>query len=355
MSAVYLNGLSTAVPPHELPQDLVQQTARRVLGPHYAQFERMAATYENAGVERRYSLAPIDWFLEPKNWPQRNSLYIEGATELFIRAAEAALAAAGLKADAVDTIVTVSSTGIATPTLEALAWKRMGFRTDVQRIPVFGLGCAGGVSGLAIARDQARARPGSHVLLVALEACTLSFRSDRLQKADIIATALFGDGAAAACLSTAGLDTDLPGITLDEGQQEMWSDTLDIMGWDVDETGLGVIFDRSIPAFAEEHFARAADAALARSGLARGAIDRFVCHPGGAKVVRALETALDLAPESLDAERTVLRDYGNMSAPTALFVLKRVIENGCTGQMMMTALGPGFTASFMPLTVAARA
>lgn len=130
-------------------------------------------------------------------------------------------------------------------------------------------------------------------------------------------------------------------------------DTLAIMGWDVDAAGLGVVFDRAIPAFAQEHFGPAADTALARLGLARDGIDRYVCHPGGAKVVAALEEALALPPGLLDCEREVLRDYGNMSAPTALFVLDRVIAAGHTGQMLLTALGPGFTAAFLPLRLEA--
>ncbi|PCJ93334.1 MAG: type III polyketide synthase [Hyphomicrobiales bacterium] len=348
---VYLNGLATAVPPHLLPQPTVEEVARKVLGTRYSQFERLAKTFQTSGVEHRYSMVPLEWFYEPKNWPERNAAYLEGSKALFIEVARAALKDASWSASDVDTIVTVSSTGIATPTLEALAWKEMGFRTDVNRIPVFGLGCAGGVSGMSIAQAMAYARPGSKVLIVALEACSVSFRSDRMQKADIIATVLFGDGAAAVCMSTELPQSGKPIVSFGQGQEELWSDTLSIMGWDVDETGLGVIFDRSIPQFAEENLAEAADKALARSGLKRSDIARFVCHPGGAKVVDAIETAMEIEPNSLDAERTVLRDYGNMSAPTVMFVLKRVLESGQSGQMMMSALGPGFTSSFMPIHV----
>ncbi len=349
--SVYLNGLATAVPPHTLPQDMVLRSARRILAPRFEQFDRLSGTFSTAGVDRRYSIAPIDWFEEPKGWPERNALYLEGATDLFIEAARRALEAAQLESRQVDAIVTVSSTGIATPTLEARAWDEMGFRSDVHRVPVFGLGCAGGVSGLSIARSLAQANPGTHVLLVVLEACTLSFRSNRLRKADIIATVLFGDGAAAALLSTSLPANTGPPIKLEDGQQEIWSDTLEIMGWDVDETGFGVIFDQSIPAFAEENLADAADRALERAGYTRGDIDRFVFHPGGAKVVAAIESALGLEQDSLEAERDVLRDFGNMSAPTALFVLDKVVRKGQTGKMMLCALGPGFTASFMPLQV----
>lgn len=348
---VYLSSLATAVPPHELPQDLVLENARRILGPKYDQFERMAKTFTTSGVEKRYSMAPIDWFQEPKSWPDRNRIYLAGSKSLFIEAAERALANAALTADQIDTVVTVSSTGVATPTIEALAFKEMGFRQDIHRVPVFGLGCAGGVSGLSIARALAAAKPGTHVLIVALEACTLSFRSNRLQKADIIATVLFGDGAAAAILSTNASNGSSQNVEFHEGQEIMWSDTLSIMGWNVDATGLGVVFDRSIPAFVEEHFAEATKKALQNSSMKMSDVDRFVCHPGGAKVVEAIETSLTLPIGSLDAERAILKDYGNMSAPTALFVLERVLENGAGGRMLMCALGPGFTASYLPLTV----
>lgn len=352
---VHLASLVTAVPPHVLPQDMVQETARRILGPKYSQFERMVDSFTNAGVDRRYSVVPFAWFETPKTWSARNAAYVETATSLYAEAAARAIEAAGLDAAEIDTIVTVSSTGIATPTLEARAAARLGFRPDAMRIPIFGLGCAGGVSGLEIARAQALARPGSHVLFVALETCTLSFRQDRLSKADIIATVLFGDGAAAAVLSTEPRGGLGARVRLAAGRQHMWPDTLDIMGWEVDDTGLGVVFDRAIPAFAEDHIASAARAAFAASPEALDGLDRYVCHPGGARVVEALETAFGLAPGSLDAERDVLRDFGNMSAPTALFVLERVLAAGRSGRMMLAALGPGFTASFLPVEVQADA
>jgi alkylresorcinol/alkylpyrone synthase len=343
---VSLIGLGCAVPPHELPQTLAEDTARALLGPRYPEFERTASSFQGSGVETRYCVVPIDWFDHGKRWSERNAAYLAGATDLFIQAARKALDAAGLRGDQIDTVVTVSTTGIATPSLEARAHTQMGFRHDIQRVPVFGLGCAGGVSGLALARQLALAAPGSRVLMVAVETCSLSFRTDRMQKADIIATVLFGDGAAAAVLSTDG-----DGPQVGAGHQVLWPDSLAIMGWDVDDIGLGVVFDRSIPGFVTDHFAKAADQALGAAGLTTSDIDRFVCHPGGAKVVSAIEGAMHLPEGSLDAERDTLRDYGNMSAPTVLFVLKQVLDSGARGQMMLAALGPGFTASFLPVCV----
>ncbi|EKE44393.1 naringenin-chalcone synthase [Oceaniovalibus guishaninsula JLT2003] len=342
--AVRLRGLGTALPPHALPQDAVLAKARELLAPRFPQFDKLAPSFTNAGVDCRYSVAPMDWFEQPRDWPQRNAMYLDGATRLFIDAARAALDDAGLAAGDVDICVTVSSTGIATPTLEARAAAELGFRPDLRRVPLFGLGCAGGVTGLACARAVAAAHPGTTVLMVAVETCTLSFRLDRLRKADIIATVLFGDGAAAAVL-----DSGDSGPVLGQGREHMWPDTLDIMGWQMDTDGLGVIFDRSIPAFAEAEFRGAAQDALAQAGLGLDAVDRFVCHPGGAKVVEALETALSLPDGTLDHERAVLRAAGNMSAPTALFVLKRALDAGVSGRLMLTALGPGFTASFLPV------
>ncbi|QFU07443.1 Alpha-pyrone synthesis polyketide synthase-like Pks11 [Rhodobacteraceae bacterium THAF1] len=312
-----------------MPQEIVLDKARTLLAPKFPQFDRLEPAFRNAWVDTRHSVVPLDWFDMSHSWSDRNTAYLDGA---------------GLAASDVDVIVTVS-TGIATPTLEARAACRMCFRQDVRRVPVFGLGSAGGVSGLSIARSMAAADPKATVLMVAVEACSLSFQMEHLRKADIIATVLFGDGAAAAVLSGGRGD----GPILDAGLEYMWPETLDIMGWDVGENGLGVIFDRSIPEFTKTSFRTAADDALHRAGLRIDQIDRFVCHPGGAKVLTALEAAMDLAPETLDHERAVLRRAGNMSAPTALFVLSGALRAGTTGQLMLCALGPGFTASFLPI------
>ncbi len=347
---VNIHGLATALAPHELRQDVVSARAEEILGPKYPQFSRLLKSFAAAGIDRRRSVAPFEWFDDASHgWEERNRLWHDGCRAMFEDAAAAALADAGWTAGEVDTIVTVTSTGIATPTLEAVVAGRMGFRADVLRVPVFGLGCAGGATGLSIAAQLATGRPGSRVLLVVVEACTTSFRADRMEKADIIATVLFGDGAAACCLSTRGEAA----MTCVPGAQHMWPDTLGIMGWDVDETGLGVVFDRSIPAFAAANMAAATDAALSTIGRRRDEFDRMLCHPGGAKVITALESALDLGQGALDLEREVLREHGNMSAPTVLFVLDAARREGRTGSMLMTAMGPGFTASFVPMALAA--
>lgn len=351
---VYLHGLSTSLPPYCFTKDEARQRASMIFGGKYPQFDRLEKTFDTAGIDKRYSVVPIDWFSQAHGWTDRNAAFMTGAKALFIEAAQTALGRAGWTGKDVDCVVTVTSTGIATPSLEAQAFSDMAFRQDIMRVPVFGLGCAGGVSGLSTAQAIAAGRPGSKVLLVVVETCSLAFRTDRLQKADIIATVLFGDGSAAACISTMPSASGQV-VTLGQGHQTMWPDTLDIMGWDVDETGFGVVFDRAIPGFVTQEFAEATAGALKAANLNHDQIDRYVCHPGGAKVVDAIEGALQLEQGSLDVERETLRAAGNMSAPTVMFVMKAVIDAGKTGQMMACALGPGFTASFLPFCVNAAA
>ncbi len=350
----YLHGISTALPPHCLSQSDVRARASLIFSDRYSQFDRLSRTFETAGIDQRYSVVPIEWFSEDHGWADRNAAFMVGAKAMFIDAAQRALDAAGWSGAEVDCVVSVSSTGIATPTLDAQVFSEMGFRQDIMRVPLFGLGCAGGVSGLSVAQAIAAGKPDAKVLLVVVEACSLAFRSDRLQKADIIAAVLFGDGSAAACISSAVPAAGMI-VALGEGHQTMWPDTLGIMGWDVDEAGFGVVFDRSIPAFVSDQFATATDGALQASNLTHAQIDRYVCHPGGARVLDAIEGALHLEQGSLVIERETLRAAGNMSAPTVMFVMKSVLEAGTTGQMMACALGPGFTASFLPFHVQAEA
>jgi alkylresorcinol/alkylpyrone synthase len=337
-------GLASAVPAHVLDQKEVAQRAHAIFAPTFARFPTLSDVFANSGIERRYSVHPMSWFEREVDWSGRNKAYMAGAADLFVTAAESALARASCAASDIDMVVTVSSTGIATPSLEARVARRLGLRADVVRVPVFGLGCAGGVSGLALASRLARAEPGKTVLLVVVELCTLAFRSDRGSKADVIACALFGDGAAAAVLraGSSGL------ATIGAAAEHLWPGTIDIMGWTVDPIGFGVVLSRALPRFVEEKFAGPARRFASAPELGNGA-SRFVCHPGGAKVLAGIESALGLDSGTLIDERTVLRDFGNMSAPTVLFVLERALARDLKGAAMLSALGPGFTASFLSL------
>jgi alkylresorcinol/alkylpyrone synthase len=348
MQGCSLLSLATAVPPHVVAQSEAKWRAREAFGGRKVLFDRLSGVFDNAGIARRHLVAPADWYMGDHGWHDRNNIYLDAAQDLFVEAAGKAIAMAGLTADQIDGVVTVSTTGIATPSLEARAAGRMGFRDDIRRVPVFGLGCAGGVSGLAAAARMALAEPGSNWLMVTVETCSISIRLDSDDPAAVVATALFGDGAAAAVV-TAG-DHSLARI---KGSAErLWPDSLRIMGWDVEDPGLAVVFDRAIPPFIERELADAVDSMLGQLNLTRGDIDRFCCHPGGVKVIDAIETALGLPQGELNIEREVLNDFGNMSAPTVLFVLERLIQRGLPNRVMMTAFGPGFTCAGLLLEAA---
>jgi alkylresorcinol/alkylpyrone synthase len=342
-----LLSLATAVPPHVVEQSAAKAVARDAFA-RKALFDRLSGVFDNAGIARRHIVAPLDWYRDSHGWHDRNTLYLDAAEQLFVDAATSAIEKAGLAPDQIDGVVTVSTTGIATPSLEARAFGRVGFRTDIRRVPVFGLGCAGGVNGLSLAGRLAAAEPGTFWLFVTVETCSISIRLDSDDPAAVVATALFGDGAAAAVV-TSGKHS-LARIT--GSVEKIWPGTLRIMGWDVEDPGLAVVFDRAIPPFIEAELAQAVDEMCAKLDIARDEIDRLCCHPGGVKVIDSIETALELNQGELNLEREVLRDYGNMSAPTVMFVLERLLERGLPDKVLMTAFGPGFTCAGLLLEAA---
>jgi alkylresorcinol/alkylpyrone synthase len=334
--------VATAVPPFELGQKEVTRRIDLALGPHSREIVRLLPMFGNTGIDRRYSCVPIEWYEELHGWPERNRVYLDSSIDLLETAARRALARAGRTADEISAIVAVSTTGIATPSLDALLMERMGLRRTTTRLPIFGLGCAGGTIGLARAAAMARANPEGLVLFLVVELCALCFRRDDFSKSNIVATALFGDGAAAALISCAGEGPRIRG-----GGEYTWPDSLDVMGWDVTGEGLKAIFSRDIPELVSTQLHDITVEFLAGHGLTLRDIDSFICHPGGAKVLDALETAFELEPGSLITSRDVLRDYGNMSAATVMFVLEHAIGNSKPWRRaLVSALGPGFTAGF---------
>ena len=335
--------IATAVPPHQLDQRAVADAARQVYARTFTRFPKLAEVFANAGIERRYSARPLEWLSKPYNLAERTKAYVESASELFVRTAKTALDRAGIHAREVDVVVTVSSTGIATPGIEARVGPELGLRPDVMRVPVFGRGCAGGVSGFALGARLARAEPGEVVLVVVVELCTLTSRIDRGTKADVISSALFGDGAAAVVLRA-----EPRGGSLQVGAaaEHTWPRTLDIMGWAIDPVGFRVMLSRSLPRFVEQRMA-APVRRFIKSARLQG--PQLICHPGGAKVLDAIETALELQKGTLRDEREILRNHGNMSAPTVLFVLEHALRRGLCGPVVLSALGPGFTANLLAL------
>lgn len=343
-----LVGLSTAVPPYVMTQQDVADRVRAIFADAGAELvERLLPVYGNAGVERRSACVPIAWHDTLHGWRERSEIYLENSVALLERAAVDCLSEVGIGARDVDAVVVVSTSGIATPSLDAVLINRLGLRSDVKRLPIFGLGCAGGVLGLSRAADLARLDPDANVLFLVVELCSLCFRGNDKTKSNFVSTALFGDGAAAALVSGRG-----HGPALGCSGQHTWHDTLDVMGWDIEDDGFQVRLSRDVPSFVRERMRDVTVEFLDRQGLALADIRHFVCHPGGAKVLVALEEAFGIAEGTLVEAREVLRDYGNMSAATVLFVLDRALKAGATGRLLMTAMGPGFTAAFQALEVA---
>ncbi len=340
-----IRSIATAVPSHRITQDEVRDFGASFFAGSVAGLDRLLDVYENAAIGEGYCCLPRSWYGETGHgFKEKNRLYLENAVALLKDAAVECLAAANTDPGDIDLIVTVSTTGIATPSLDARLMTELPFRRDVQRLPIFGLGCAGGVLGLARAAACARASPGSRVLFLVVELCTLTFRGRDRSVRNLVATALFRDGAAAVLLTDDG-----PGPAISSWGEYTWPDSLDIMGWDVADDGFGVVFSRSIPDLVRSRMRRATEEFLSTRSLGLRDIDSFVCHPGGAKVLDALEEAFDLPPGGLEESRAVLRDYGNMSAATVLFVLDRMLRDRTAKRHLLTSLGPGFSAGFLLL------
>lgn len=345
--------LATALPPHTATQAEVRRYVARLFAPALGGDERRLAVFENAGVERRCFVEPLAWYDEPRGFGEMNAAYVRHAVELGTEAVSAALARAGLTPRDVDHFVVVSTTGLATPSLDARIANRLAFRSDLRRTPIWGLGCAGGAAGLARARDLALADPGSRVLLLALELCSLTFQRGDRDLRSLVAASLFADGAAAAVIAGAGAPAGrapFRPLELHAASSTLWPGTLDVMGWEVDDTGLHVVFSRDIPALVRERLRPSFDALLAGAGLAGRPPSRIVAHPGGPRVLAALAEALELPPAAFRHAADVLRECGNMSSPTVLFVLERSLRSGAIGPgetAVIAALGPGFASEMV--------
>lgn len=347
METPRIRALSTAVPAHVIDQQDAVREAARHWGGAYANIARLKMIFSNASIEKRHSCVPFEWYLADHGFAERNALYVENAVALLVEAARDCLAKSELAPADVDAIVIASSTGIATPSLDAMVAQELGLRSDVLRLPIFGLGCAGGVLGLARAGAMSRAMPGKNILFLVVELCGLTFRKGDRSAANLVATALFGDGAAGAMLNS---EADGPRIT--GWGEHTWPSSLDVMGWRVEDDGLGVVFSREIPSIVRNKMRGAMEEYLAREGLSFDEVDEFVCHPGGTKVIDALERILPVEQGGLTHAHDVLREYGNMSAATVMFVLDRSLNNGTPNgahRRLLSSLGPGFTAGFLLL------
>ena len=344
---VEVASVATALPRHALSQETMLARVRDIF-PHLSHLEPVFA---NTGIEQRHMCMPLDWYIADHGWPIRAEVYAREATALIEQAAKEALASAGLEAGDIDAIVTASTTGLCVPSLDARLMNRMGFRADTQRLPLFGLGCAAGVSGLARCCQIAHSLGQCNVLLLAVELCSLNFRLSDPSKAMFISSALFGDGAAALVLrgrepeALSHQKTAAPPRIIATGEH-LWTKSEDLMGWSVEDDGFGVVISTRIPSFARSELAEAASAFLAKHELELRDLDGFILHPGGRKVLEAMSSVFGIEGDELRHSWDVLRDCGNMSSPTVLFVLQRAIQSGAKGLHLMAALGPGFTIAF---------
>ncbi len=327
-----LMSVAHALPPHSITQGEVLSILERAKG--RALPERMADILGNTGIERRNIAMPPEYYFGTRSWPDRARVYEAAATELFATAAGKALDRAGLSTADIGQIVFVSTTGNMTPSLPSRMIAQMGFAPNTRVVPLFGYGCAGGVIGMGLAADLFRAAPDKAVLLVSLELCSIAYDHERMDKKDMVALALFADGCAAAVIG-AGNGPKLAAFT-----SHVWPNTLDMMGWEIGDTGFDLVLARDIPLFVASHFAPVCDTFLQGQGLIKAEMAQPACHPGGGRVVDALA---DYFGSDLAATRHMLRNHGNMSSPTVLFVLEELLAAGPIAKpMLMTALGPGF-------------
>ena len=356
-----LVGLATALPEFAVPQSRCRELAAALFGPAFAsEGNRLLAVFDSVGIEQRHISMPLEWYSRPHDLGEANDIYVERSLELTERAARLALEEAGLESTDVDHIVAVSSTGIATPSLDARLANRLPLRGDVRRSPLWGLGCAGGAGGMARARDYALADPKACVLLVAVELCSLTFQHGDLTRQNLVAASLFSDGAAAAVVL--GARSPLRGrargaggtarreLDLLASRSRLWPETLDVMGWNVDRHGLHVVFSRDIPTIVREWVRPELERFLAEHELSIEALDHVVAHPGGPKVLAAYAESLGVPADAFRHAYSVLRDCGNMSSPTCLFVLDRALSAGDIGASetaVLAALGPGFSSELV--------
>jgi alkylresorcinol/alkylpyrone synthase len=316
--------------------------ARHHFSSHFNDIDRLLAVYKSSRVQTRQFCVPKEWFYTDHDLQEKNNTYIKWACRLGAEAAMKCFDKALVFPEEIDHIIFVSNTGLATPSVDARLANILNLRSDITRVPVWGLGCAGGAGGLAMAFDHIKAYPKSRVLLVAVELCGLTFQFDDLSKSNLVATALFGDGAAAVILDGAE-----GGPEIVDTASTLWPDSLDVMGWNILNEGMQVVFAKAIPNIVSKYARENIESFIARHDLVLDDIAYFLFHPGGARVVDAYREALCLGPEALTLSEEVLREHGNMSSVTILYILERFLrsENKQPGAWgLFSALGPGFSS-----------
>jgi alkylresorcinol/alkylpyrone synthase len=310
--------------------------------------EALMAIADNAQVNKRYSIFPIEYTVEPRPLSKTNEEYIEHAVKLGRQAAEQCLQRAGLRPDEVDLIITVSCTGFMIPSLDAHLINLMGFRSNVRRMPFTELGCAAGAMGLARAADYLKAHPGGNVLIIAVELPSLTFQRKDISQANLISSILFGDGAAAVLVT--GREQKGPRILVSETYT--FPDSLGAMGFDLRDSGFHILLSKDVPEMIGARIRGLVDGFLERQGRTQKDIKGWILHPGGARLLGNVEKELGLCKCDTQPSWDILSNVGNLSSATILFILQEWLEKRPlkTGEYALAAaFGPGFSAEFLLL------
>ena len=350
-SAPVIVSTVTAVPAFSASQEEVKARLRQVFDLPARRLDAAMELFDHAGVERRYSVEPIDRLGVPRPLGDIQERYREHALGLGRKVAREALALAGVAGADIDLIVTTSCTGIMIPSLDAYLVDDLGLRSDVRRLPISELGGAGGAAALSRARDFLVGFPGARALVIAVELPSLSMQRADLSPANLVATALFGDGAAAAVLAGGDVQGG-GGVSILETLSHIWPRSTYALGFDLKDDGFHSVLSKDVPALLKSEIKALVRALAARRGLAPEDLSSFVLHPGGRKILGFVEEELGLSRADTQPSWDVLRDYGNQSSASVMFVLQEWLTRrrppaGSHG--VLAAFGPGLTSEMLLL------
>ncbi|HVQ54577.1 MAG TPA: 3-oxoacyl-[acyl-carrier-protein] synthase III C-terminal domain-containing protein [Thermoanaerobaculia bacterium] len=334
---------ATAVPDFVVTRDVVKTYFGQVFPLEGSRLDAMMAVVDNSGIRQRFCVLPVEELIQPRSLDRISEQYQEHAIRLGRTVAAECLERARMRPEDIDLIVTVSCTGVMIPSLDAHLVNAMGFRSNVRRLPITELGCAAGASAIARGRDFLLAFPKGRVLIVAVELASLTFQRGSLSQANLISSILFGDGAAAAIMTGA----DAPGPRVLDAESYLFPDSIDAMGFVLKESGLHIVLSRDVPDMIRGRIRELVHCFLARNRVAPGDIGAFVLHPGGRKLLAAIEEELALPRGRTQPSWDVLAEYGNLSSASVLFVLHEWLTRSrpAPGSLgLMAAFGPGFTA-----------
>lgn len=341
--------MGTALPPHYADQEQIIAALRKLWSREHFNLERIEEMHRAVQVGGRYLALPVDDYEGMVTFAQRNAAWTQAAVDIGERAIHAALKKADLKVTDVDHLFFVTVTGIATPSIDARLVNRMGFRTDIKRTPIFGLGCVAGAAGTARAVDYLKGHPNEVAVVLSVELCSLTLQREDLSIPNIIATGLFGDGAAAVVLGGAAR-ASASGPKVLATRSVFYKDTERIMGWDVVDGGFKIVLSAKVPALVREHIRGDVDSFLGSQRLRRQDIRHWVAHTGGPKVLDAFQAALELPPDALARSWSSLKETGNLSSASVLFVLNDLMTSGTTASKehgLLLAMGPGFCSELV--------